>query len=107
MVVGAAGVPVPDVTVFHDRAEIDLDRSQFPAMSVACVVEIVSPESRDRDRTEKPLKYARAGIPEYWIVERDPGSHEMVVHQYRLTPTAAGDQYTLIRTLALETLEAE
>lgn len=32
------------------------------------VVEIVSPDRPERDTEEKPLDYAEAGIPEYWIV---------------------------------------
>ncbi len=32
------------------------------------VVEIVSPDKQKRDTEEKPVEYAEAGIPEYWIV---------------------------------------
>lgn len=32
------------------------------------VVEIVSPDRPTRDTEEKPVDYAEAGIPEYWIV---------------------------------------
>jgi Uma2 family endonuclease len=32
------------------------------------VIEIVSPDRPARDTEEKPLDYAEAGIPEYWIV---------------------------------------
>jgi len=32
------------------------------------VLEIVSPDKPKRDADEKPLDYAEAGIPEYWIV---------------------------------------
>ena len=32
------------------------------------VVEIVSPDRPKRDTEEKPVDYAEAGIPEYWIV---------------------------------------
>lgn len=32
------------------------------------VVEIVSPDKPKRDTEEKPIDYAEAGIPEYWIV---------------------------------------
>ncbi len=33
------------------------------------VMEVVSPDSRDRDRHQKRLDYAEAGISEYWIVD--------------------------------------
>ena len=32
------------------------------------VIEIVSPDKPKRDTEQKPLDYAEAGIPEYWIV---------------------------------------
>ena len=32
------------------------------------VVEIVSPDKPERDTEHKPLDYAEAGVPEYWIV---------------------------------------
>lgn len=32
------------------------------------MIEIVSPDRPQRDTAEKPLDYAAAGIPEYWIV---------------------------------------
>jgi Uma2 family endonuclease len=32
------------------------------------VMEIVSPDRPQRDTEEKPLDYAEAGIPEYWII---------------------------------------
>ena len=36
------------------------------------VVEIVSPSSEAMDAVVKRTEYARAGIPRYWVVERDP-----------------------------------
>lgn len=33
------------------------------------VVEIVSPESRERDRTRKFREYEQAGVTEYWLVD--------------------------------------
>ena len=47
------------------------------------VMEVVStdPESRKRDLQQKPLDYAEAGIPEYWIV--DPLEKKITVWQLR------------------------
>ena len=33
------------------------------------VVEIVSPESQERDRSDKFREYSEAGIPEYWLID--------------------------------------
>jgi Uma2 family endonuclease len=46
------------------------------------VIEIMSPESRDRDRREKYAEYEGAGIPEYWLI--DPEARQ--AHFYRLGP---------------------
>lgn len=50
------------------------------------VVEITSPESRSMDAETKRREYAAAGIPRYWLVERDEGS---TVTLFRLTPSGA------------------
>jgi Uma2 family endonuclease len=34
------------------------------------VVEVISPESRARDRGEKFYEYEQAGVPEYWILDQ-------------------------------------
>jgi Uma2 family endonuclease len=36
------------------------------------VIEIVSPSSEAIDEVVKRREYARAGIPQYWVVDRDP-----------------------------------
>lgn len=33
------------------------------------MIEIVSPESRERDRVEKFYEYERGGVREYWILD--------------------------------------
>ncbi len=48
------------------------------------VVEVVSAESRTRDRERKPQLYAKAGIPHFWRVENIDG--RPVVYVYELDP---------------------
>lgn len=75
--------------VFGSRIAFRLDESQGPEPDVAFVrqdrlhlvtpgyvdgrpdmaVEIVSPESVERDYQKKRLQYQTAGIPEYWIID--------------------------------------
>jgi len=59
---------IPDIVVARGNAS----RASWPLIQPADVlltVEIVSPGSRTRDRTEKPYLYAEAGIPHFWRVE--------------------------------------
>lgn len=53
------------------------------------VIEVVSPESRARDRGEKFYEYEQGGVGEYWII--DPIRNKL--EAYRLTP---GSGYDLI-----------
>lgn len=43
-------------------------------------IEVVSPDSFERDREAKYLEYEAAGVPEYWIVDPD----REVIEAYRL-----------------------
>lgn len=43
------------------------------------VVEVVSPGSETHDRHRKIDAYARAGVPEYWIVDPDAGTIEVLI----------------------------
>ncbi len=72
--------PEPDITVFASTAS--LTNASIDAQGVRLVVEVVSPESRDRDRKRKPELYAEAGIQHFWLVENERG--EPVLHTYEL-----------------------
>ncbi|MFK0202659.1 Uma2 family endonuclease [Streptomyces lavendulae] len=76
--------PEPDVIVFREDVLTDLEQTRFAAEAVLLAIEVVSPESVDRDRETKPLKYARAGILHYWRVENKDG--RAVVYVYELDP---------------------
>jgi Uma2 family endonuclease len=54
------------------------------------VAEIISPGSRELDEQVKLAEYARAGVPEYWLV--DPRDRTVRIY------TLAGDAYTLAAT---------
>lgn len=101
-------VRAPDVSRFREGIKPALRGSQFPAEDVDLVVEVVSPESEERDRLVKPHEYARAGIPEFWVAEEHPDdAEEALINIYRLTPGLVGNTYTLIRQLSLAEIEAE
>jgi Uma2 family endonuclease len=77
-------VPEPDVLVVtavaRERLQ-DEPSTYFLPDDVVLVVEVVSPDSKDRDRDTKPPKYAAAGIRHLWRVEEEDG-RRAVVHVY-------------------------
>jgi Uma2 family endonuclease len=71
------------------------------------VIEIISPESRARDRGEKFYEYEQAGIPEYWLL--DPLRKQAEFYQlndgiYQMAPKQDGIYHSQVLTdLWLET----
>lgn len=61
--------PEPDLVV--STTPYQGDQTWLPAQDVELVVEVVSPESEQRDKKMKPAKYADAGIRSMWIVEQE------------------------------------
>lgn len=72
----------PDVLVVDNEALGSIRQTGFDAADALLVVEVISPESRTRDRKEKPGKYAAAGIPHFWIV--DDVDDKTVVEVFKL-----------------------
>ncbi|MFE3058232.1 Uma2 family endonuclease [Nocardia sp. NPDC059239] len=79
--------PEPDVIVVHADRDGDHGLTGYQADDVVLVVEIVSPDSRTRDRERKPQLYARAGISHFWRVENVDG--RPVVYVYELDPATS------------------
>lgn len=77
--------PEPDIVVVRANAITGDDQTSYEAQDVLLAVEVVPPDSESRDRTTKPVKYAAAGIPNFWRVEHNSGSGP-VVHVYELDP---------------------
>jgi Uma2 family endonuclease len=85
------------------RTKPDIEASRHDPSDVALVVEVLSPDSEDEDRTVKPDVYAGAGIPEYWIVDRHPTSREdATVEFFKL---GVGHRYERVGSAALTELE--
>jgi Uma2 family endonuclease len=74
----------PDLLLLLDAR--DPRRQNAFWLGADLVVEIVSPDRPERDTEEKPLEYAAARIPEYWIV--NPLDETITVLQL------AGEAYT-------------
>lgn len=72
-----ANIMQPDIIVLlNDRLGQVTDKLIEHAPNL--LVEVVSPTSRVRDRSLKRTRYARFGVPEYWLVE--PEANAIVVH---------------------------
>lgn len=56
------------------------------------VIEVVSPNDRDRDYVTKRREYAEAGVPEYWIV--DPSASHILVLKLDAGTYVEHGQYT-------------
>lgn len=60
------------------------------------VVEIISPESRERDSGEKFDEYAAGGVPEYWLIDPELRTAEFYVLEggtYRTAPIDAEGRF--------------
>ena len=86
--------PEPDIMITRASSEHSLEQTSFAPEDVVLAVEVVSPESRERDRKRKPLLYAAAGIPHFWLVENVDG--RVTIHVYELDPV--NNVYTLTGT---------
>lgn len=86
----------PDIFFVAD-AHLDRLKKTFLEGPADLVVEIISPESRSRDRGDKFFEYESAGIPEYWLL--DPLREQAEFYQldangiYRLVPADASGKY--------------
>jgi Uma2 family endonuclease len=68
----------PDVLVMTQQQAISIEqKSAILRIAPLLIVEVVSPESVDRDYNIKTLEYAAFGVNEYWIV--DPLDNKVTV----------------------------
>jgi Uma2 family endonuclease len=63
----------PDLAFFRFEDRPKLRGASSPSMPTI-VVEILSPSSKSRDLRHKRIRYAEAGIGEYWVIDQDRNS---------------------------------
>ena len=68
----------PDL-LFVSKEHLDRIRDTYLDGPADLAIEIVSPDSGERDRVEKLSEYQAGGVREYWIV--DPVTHEVDFYQ--------------------------
>ncbi len=97
----------PDIVVIPDRV-FERRLARVPAADVVLVVEIVSPGSRGTDHVMKLHEYAKAGIPNYWIVDPDaPINDRFLAYRldgeiYRRVMALDGDRIRVNEPAAME-----
>jgi Uma2 family endonuclease len=67
---GGASYLVPDLVVVR-RSALDRSGGMFLPPDVLLVVEVLSPSNARNDLVLKRHEYAAAGIPQYWVVDRE------------------------------------
>ncbi|MCT9930551.1 Uma2 family endonuclease [Planotetraspora sp. A-T 1434] len=93
--------PEPDILVVKSAALKNLKTTSFKPDDVHLVVEVTSPESLDRDRVTKPIKYSDAGIRYLWRVEQE--DEGPVVYTFELEPSVKAYVPTGIHRKRLQT----
>ncbi len=84
------GGRIPDLTLWSRPQP---RRVWLPLTDLLLVVEVVSPGSEATDEFLKRHEYARAGIPRYWLVDRDAAQ---TVTLHRLAASGAYDVVTKV-----------
>jgi Uma2 family endonuclease len=91
----------PDIIFIHrGRAEIVRERIEG---APDLVVEVLSPRTRDYDRTEKSVRYAAAGVAEYWLADLETRTIE--VRRLDQRPPVTVDVFTVSDTLTSPLLQ--
>ncbi|WP_433509812.1 Uma2 family endonuclease [Nonomuraea sp. CA-143628] len=94
--------PEPDILLVKSSALNNSSVTSFKPDDVHLVIEVVSEESRERDRTTKPIKYSDAGIKYFWRVEKDDDA-KPVVYTFELEPVVRAYLPTGIHHKRLQT----
>ena len=78
VVLSDTDVVQPDLMfISNERMHIDTEAEVWGGPDL--VVEILSPSTADRDRTVKQVLYARHGVKEYWLVDADARTIEVLL----------------------------
>lgn len=92
LAVSEDSLPDPDIAVVPDDPEGDFYSAAHPT-TAALVIEVAD-LTLQFDREVKEEIYARAGIPEYWIVN-------LVARHLEIYRQPSGDRYSSLATLSL------
>jgi Uma2 family endonuclease len=96
LALGPSSEPEPDVSVVRGSPRDFRDAHPIRAVLVVEVAQT----SLHLDRTRKAHIYARAGVPDYWIVNLVTGVLEVYREPVAIEPTRRRWEYRMVRTLA-------
>jgi len=85
----------PDL-LFVASEHLDCLREAYLDGPADLVVEIISPDSVERDRGEKFYEYARGGVPEYWLIDPQmewAGFYHLKEERYRVAFSGKEGEY--------------
>jgi Uma2 family endonuclease len=87
IIIGPRQRPEPDLVVVLADAIVSFDQTWFPVETVVLAVEVVSPDSEERDKRRKPRLYAEAGIKHFWRLEQLENG-QPVLYVFELEPVS-------------------
>lgn len=98
----------PDVYVMPFEADGRRPRQRPYTGPLLLVIEVLSPSTAGHDRLKKRRRYARAGVPEYWVVDLEarlversrPEDPRVELHDERIDWRPAGATAPLVLELA-------
>lgn len=97
----------PDI-FFVAKNNLDRLKKNYLDGAADLIIEIISPESRGRDRGDKFYEYEKAGVKEYWLIDYERRQTEF----YRLGEdgiyvVAQTDENLIFRSAVLENLHID
>jgi Uma2 family endonuclease len=86
-------VRAPDVVITRSSS-VSTGKPRLSALDMLCAIEVISPGSSRTDPLVKPVEYAEAGIPAYWLVDPDTPAtiiaHSLAAGEYHADAEVSG-----------------
>lgn len=103
LILAAGADPVQPDLFMLGLEQREMASSRVAGVVPRLVIEVLSPSNAEHDRVVKRALYARAGVPEYWLVNLEAGAIEVLVlegGEYRRYLQAVGDEPVTSTVLA-------
>ena len=95
----------PDV-FFVSKTNLDRLKTNYLDGAADLIIEIISPESRGRDRGDKFYEYEKAGVKEYWLIDYERRQTEFYqLGENGIYQVVQPDENQVFHSAVLENLE--